>query len=918
MIMIDLFEHNKTAYDSAVRMLSETGKAAVIHPTGTGKSFIGFKLCEDNPDKKILWLSPSEYIFKTQLENLKETGAEVSENITFATYSKFSMYTEEEISEVQADICILDEFHRCGAEVWQKNIKCFLQKNTDIPVLGLSATAIRYLDNQRDMAEELFDGNIASEMTLGEAIVRGILNPPKYVLALYSYQEDLERYEEKVRRSRQKVTRDIAETYLEKLRRMLENAVGIGEIFKKHITDRAGKYIVFCSGYEHMQEMMNKCKVWLYEVDNAPHIYSVYSLDSSSDKQFEDFKADNNNEHLKLLFCIDALNEGIHVENISGVILLRPTVSPIIYKQQIGRALSASKKNNAVIFDIVNNVENLYSIGALEEEIGEARYYFESTGRSDLIINDTFKIIDEVADVKKLFAQLDEVLSASWDQMYSLAEEYYKTHNNNLEMPAGTTFKGYPLANWLNTQRAVYKGRANGILDEERKEKLEKLGMRWISLVDENFRTMYESARKYYEAHGDLLPASSYVDENGVPLGDYIRYLRKSEKQNRKSFLTDEQRKMLTEIGMDWTWTKDREWEENYRLLADFTKENPGKPVPADMKTVRGGSLKNWKTSQITAYRQGKLSGEKTEKLQEIGIYLSVSDKWMAAFSYANKFYEKNHHMNFPGNCVINGIWMKVWWETQVDAYFGKSKRHLTNEQRELLEVLNIQNHKSVAERRWFEYYDSLKAFWLKEKSLDVPADFTASNQGNMRKWICSQRTKYKEGKLSEDKIKLLNEIGMVWNIDLFQDGFSHAEAYKKEFGNLLVPEAYVCSDGFRLGEFIARIRRQKKKGTLSQSRIVSLEKLGMVWNVLDDRFYAALEDCKAFYSEHGHLRIPPDLAGEKSCVQLKNWVADCRRKLKQGKFSAEKIAELSKAHIVVETAKRSSAENAVGVNGTV
>ena len=73
--MIDLFEHNRTAYDSAVSLLSETGKAAVIHPTGTGKSFIGFKLSEDHPDKVICWLSPSEYIFKTQLENLSAVSS---------------------------------------------------------------------------------------------------------------------------------------------------------------------------------------------------------------------------------------------------------------------------------------------------------------------------------------------------------------------------------------------------------------------------------------------------------------------------------------------------------------------------------------------------------------------------------------------------------------------------------------------------------------------------------------------------------------------------------------------------------------------------------------------------------------------------------------------------------------------------
>ena len=67
---ITLYKHNQSAYHAALQMLKDTGKAAIIHPTGTGKSFIGFKLCEDFPDKVICWISPSEYIFRTQVENL--------------------------------------------------------------------------------------------------------------------------------------------------------------------------------------------------------------------------------------------------------------------------------------------------------------------------------------------------------------------------------------------------------------------------------------------------------------------------------------------------------------------------------------------------------------------------------------------------------------------------------------------------------------------------------------------------------------------------------------------------------------------------------------------------------------------------------------------------------------------------------
>ena len=108
-----LFAHNQTAYEAAVRMLSERGKAAVIHPTGTGKSFIGFKLCEDNPDKTICWLSPSRYIYQTQLENLAETSDGYQpDNVKFYTYAKLMNVTEDEIVEIKRDYLILDEFHR--------------------------------------------------------------------------------------------------------------------------------------------------------------------------------------------------------------------------------------------------------------------------------------------------------------------------------------------------------------------------------------------------------------------------------------------------------------------------------------------------------------------------------------------------------------------------------------------------------------------------------------------------------------------------------------------------------------------------------------------------------------------------------------------------------------------------------------
>ena len=361
-----LYKHNQKAYKAAVSLMDRTGRAAVIHPTGTGKSFIAFQLCIDNAEKTICWLSPSEYIFRTQQEKWRAVGGGEAENICFFTYASLMRMGEAKLAAIKPDYIILDEFHRCGAALWGGGVKRLREMYPQAKVLGLSATNIRYLDNRRDMAWELFGGNVASEITLGAAVVQKILPAPKYVLSVYAYQKELERYQEKVGRLKNKALRDKAEKELEALRRALGRAKGLPDVFAKHMEQESpGKYIVFCANRGHMEEMQALAGEWFEKVDVQPHIYTAYSADAATKNEFNAFKQDGSN-HLRLLYCIDMLNEGIHVEGLSGVILLRPTISPIIYKQQVGRALAAGEGEKPIIFDIVMNIGNLCSIGAIE------------------------------------------------------------------------------------------------------------------------------------------------------------------------------------------------------------------------------------------------------------------------------------------------------------------------------------------------------------------------------------------------------------------------------------------------------------------------------------------------------------------------------------------------------------------------
>ena len=82
-----LYRHNQTAYEADLSMLAEEKRAAVIHPTGTGKSFIACKLCEEHPNDVVCWLSPSVCIFQTQMENWRKAGGGELCNIRFFTYA---------------------------------------------------------------------------------------------------------------------------------------------------------------------------------------------------------------------------------------------------------------------------------------------------------------------------------------------------------------------------------------------------------------------------------------------------------------------------------------------------------------------------------------------------------------------------------------------------------------------------------------------------------------------------------------------------------------------------------------------------------------------------------------------------------------------------------------------------------------
>ena len=275
--------------------------------------------------------------------------------------------------------------------------------------------------DDKNIVDDLFCGNVDYELTLVDAIQKGIVQAPNYVKCDYSLRDSLESIKTAIEQcSNPQTKKELQERY-DKMRRIVEHAEGIPALFAKNMTKKDGKYIVFCKDKQHMDELIESSKEWFANIDTNPEIYSVYSGEGYSEKvnknTIKSFEA-SKSKHLKLLFSVDMLNEGLHVEDISGVIMLRPTESRIIYLQQLGRTLSSdTSREKTIVFDLVNN----YLKNNLDAEINQKKHItgdFKGNttniggldGKSLTEDIDIFRIQGETKEFLELFNEVQGIL----------------------------------------------------------------------------------------------------------------------------------------------------------------------------------------------------------------------------------------------------------------------------------------------------------------------------------------------------------------------------------------------------------------------------------------------------------------------------------------------------------------------------
>lgn len=556
---LKLANHNQEAYEKVVERFKTNNKTAVIHATGTGKTSIALKWLEESKDDKVLYLTPNKIIIDQVKEYIEKQGVEVPQ-IEFMTY--YELANKEELTGY--DKIVLDEFHRCGAPTWEKNVNKLLTDNQGSKVLGLTATPKRHIDG-KNMLTEIFHNDVASELPLTEAMKKGIIKIPTYVNAMYSFKESFHIIQSKIDKMQDAKEKEKIQREFNQAKRKIENASGLKELIKKYLVKEDGKYIVFCNDIKDMHKKMKEFK-HIFEDINEVEISEISKNKSHKNnketiKKFENSK----NNKTKLLFTVDKLNEGIHINGVDGIFMLRPTQSTIIYMQQLGRALSMSNNEASIIFDLTNNLYSSKYIYRLREELRREKINNnkEKQNYEDDFEVGEFKIEDDLFEYVELLEKINKKLERSYisktlDILELLRDDGVNVRKIQLRKAKNNKYR-YTLLKEIK-HKDIEK-----IIEENELNPNMKIGQMIIELKDayrddlnnngNHYRTS-ENERKRIENLGILeriSQASETLDllevlkQNGVDLNKIQLYVSENKKQ-RSTLLKEIKAKNIDRI----------------------------------------------------------------------------------------------------------------------------------------------------------------------------------------------------------------------------------------------------------------------------------------------------------------------------------------------------------------------------------
>lgn len=899
---------NEAAFQKAVQSLETLNRAAVFHPTGTGKSCIAWKVVEAHPQTTFFWLvAGAQRLALRQAELTRYNGGTLPGNVRFCDCEKLAAATPEQwvrLGEQKPGCIVLDCYHELSAVCWAQSVQKLLRMCPQAKVLGLG------VPNGAPVcaaAQELFADCIVSHMTVAEAMAAGTMPVPSaYAALLWPQEEELATLRARIKNLCMPKGDTSLRVQYEELSWSLRQVENLTVLLPRLLSDTSGHYLVLFESAAYQEKLGAELEQLLRTVDPAVRFYAADHACFADSAAVETFLSDTA-PGPKVLLCVNAPGVQQPLEGLAGVILVRQSSLMSTFKQMLCRALVAAGSRSVPVFDLVAQFEGLGNGRTLQRDCTEAmtRAGSKTPGfRQERPMQQTYR----------LYGKLRREMEARWEVLCQAAADA-AAKEGTLELPRSYTIhSGVPVGKWLELQRQVQAGQRPGRLTAEQAAKLEKLGIRWNHRLEAAWEKGFASAQKYRTEHGDLLVPVRYRDKNDFALGEWIVY-------NRQRYLggnlTQNRIERLEAIGMVWSTSNDL-WEQNYAAATQYYLEHGDLEVPIKYETPSGFGLGVWLGAQRAAHKAGELPQEQVERLDALGMdWTNRNDrKWMSLYDVAAAYYHEHGNLNVPSEYVTpDGVLLGKWVARQRYAYLNpdRSSARVTPERKALLDKLGMVWKKYDP---WQERYDLALAYKTEHGDLEIPSVYKTEDGVWLGSWVSRQRQALNSGSsaLSSERRKLLRILfkgerrpsdpaadhGTVREAN-WERNFRSAARYARKYKHLLVPASYVDSDGVRLGVWISNLRAARKNRPdsyqVTSAHIKKLNSIGMVWDARDAKWGTAYQQAKAYYKAHGNLHAAANYKSDETGFCLGDWLRRMREwdTTHDPKLTSERRAMLDK-----------------------
>ena len=879
---------NEAAFQKAVQSLETLNRAAVFHPTGTGKSCIAWKVVEAHPQTTFFWLvAGAQRLALRQAELTRYNGGTLPGNVRFCDCEKLAAATPEQwvrLGEQKPGCIVLDCYHELSAVCWAQSVQKLLRMCPQAKVLGLG------VPNGAPVcaaAQELFADCIVSHMTVAEAMAAGTMPVPSaYAALLWPQEEELATLRARIKNLCMPKGDTSLRVQYEELSWSLRQVENLTVLLPRLLSDTSGHYLVLFESAAYQEKLGTELEQLLRAVDPAVRFYAADHACFADSAAVETFLSDTA-PGPKVLLCVNAPGVQQPLEGLAGVILVRQSSLMSTFKQMLCRALVAAGSRSVPVFDLVAQFEGLGNGRTLQRDCTEAMTKAGSKTPG-------FRQERPMQQTYRLYGKLRREMEARWEVLCQAAADA-AAKEGTLELPRSYTIhSGVPVGKWLELQRQVQAGQRPGRLTAEQAAKLEKLGIRWNHRLEAAWEKGFASAQKYRTEHGDLLVPVRYRDKNDFALGEWIVY-------NRQRYLggnlTQNRIERLEAIGMVWSTSNDL-WEQNYAAATQYYLEHGDLEVPIKYETPSGFGLGVWLGAQRAAHKAGELPQEQVERLDALGMdWTNRNDrKWMSLYDVAAAYYHEHGNLNVPSEYVTSdGVLLGKWVARQRYAYLNpdRSSARVTPERKALLDKLSMVWEKYDP---WQERYDLALAYKTEHGDLEIPSVYKTTDGVWLGSWVSRQRQALNSGSsaLSSERRKLLRILfkgerrpsdpaadhGTVREAN-WERNFRSAARYARKYKHLLVPASYVDSDGVRLGVWISNLRAARKNRPdsyqVTPAHIKKLNSIGMVWDARDAKWGTAYQQAKAYYKAHGNLHAAANYKSDETGFCLGDWLRRMR-----------------------------------------